>query len=80
MRGLDGERPTDRPELADVKVTRLHQPVDVLSETNGGINIYAQRSPSVCDGCMISPPMVIESKVYLARRRVEPSQMNSVFD
>ena len=32
VRGLDGERPTDRPELADVKVTRPHQPGDVLTK------------------------------------------------
>ena len=42
MRGLNGERPTDRPELADVEVTRLHQPGDVLGETNGGVNIRSE--------------------------------------
>ena len=46
MRGFDGERPTDRPELADVEVTRPRQPSDVLSETDGRIYrcTYAPRS------------------------------------
>jgi len=42
VRGLNDERPTVRPELADVKVTRPHQPCDVLGETNGGVNIRSE--------------------------------------
>ena len=77
VRGLNGERPTDRPELADVKVTRPHQPGDVLGETNGGINIRSEIANRLrC--CIISPPMVIESKVHLARRvmtcRTQPDE------
>ena len=42
--------------------------------------MYAPRSRTACDGCIVSPLMVIGSKVHLVRRRVDPNQMNSVFD
>ena len=39
---VDGERPTDRPKLADVEVARPRQPGDVLCEADGGIDVRTE--------------------------------------
>ena len=42
MRGFDGERLTDRPELVDVEVARPRQPGDVLHKTDGRIYVRTE--------------------------------------